>query len=374
MLSDSLSKKIILEVKKLIDEEIIVVNLDGIIIASTDEKRTGSFHEGALICIQEKQKIFINKEDEKRLRGVKVGLNLPVFFLNKVVGVIGITGEPAQTEPYGELLKKMTELLIQESYYSEQTQLRSRMTEAFVFDWLQPKNKRPELSERAKVLDISLADPRQVILIQVLNKTGLMYTGIWQLTTVWKNSFPKDILIPWGEDRILLIHSVDEQHNASILNQKISQLKAFVKSSWETKIAAGIGRRADSDALADSFEQAEKALQTAIREKKEVVYEENLRLELCLNEVSPRTQKEFTRRTLAHVQNNEELLETFRVFFQKNMSVKLTASSLHIHVNTLHYRIKKLEELTGLNLKHFPDAVNLYMALYFLDNHTKNNG
>jgi sugar diacid utilization regulator len=48
LLLPELALKIVKEVKKLIDEEIIVVNKDGIIIASTDQKRVGEFHEGAL--------------------------------------------------------------------------------------------------------------------------------------------------------------------------------------------------------------------------------------------------------------------------------------------------------------------------------------
>ena len=49
------------------------------IIAGTNEARAGWFHEGALICAREKRNVIITKEDEKRLEGVKAGLNLPVF-------------------------------------------------------------------------------------------------------------------------------------------------------------------------------------------------------------------------------------------------------------------------------------------------------
>lgn len=117
-----------------------MVEGDGIIIVSSDAQRIGTFHEGAMISVKEKRKVIIRKEDEQYLQGVKAGINLPVFFLNNVIGVIGITGEPERILPYGELLRKMTELLVQESYYSEQLQWQSRMLEAFVFDWLHAKD------------------------------------------------------------------------------------------------------------------------------------------------------------------------------------------------------------------------------------------
>ena len=84
----------------------------GMIIAGTNEARAGWFHEGALICAREKRNVIITKEDEKRLEGVKAGLNLPVFSGHEVIGVFGLTGDPDDILPFGELLRKMTELFI----------------------------------------------------------------------------------------------------------------------------------------------------------------------------------------------------------------------------------------------------------------------
>lgn len=59
----------------------------------------------------------LQKEDERRLQGVKAGMNLPLLFHDEVIGVIGITGEPENISRYGEILRKMTELLIHENYF-----------------------------------------------------------------------------------------------------------------------------------------------------------------------------------------------------------------------------------------------------------------
>jgi carbohydrate diacid regulator len=45
MLQPELAEKIVKEVQKLMAEEIIVVNTDGIIMASTNQDRIGTFHE-----------------------------------------------------------------------------------------------------------------------------------------------------------------------------------------------------------------------------------------------------------------------------------------------------------------------------------------
>ena len=93
MLFPDLANKIVREVRRLITENIII-NIQGVIIASTDTERIGQFHEGALRCANQKKTVIITTEDERQLQGVKAGMNLPLLFHDEVIGVIGITGEP----------------------------------------------------------------------------------------------------------------------------------------------------------------------------------------------------------------------------------------------------------------------------------------
>lgn len=61
--------------------------------------------------------------------------------------------------------------------------------------------------------------------------------------------------------------------------------------------------------------------------------------------------------------NRLDLLKTLKIYFQNNCSLTETASSLFIHKNTLIYRLKKVEELTGYNFKNFQDRVVLYISI-----------
>ena len=45
MLFPDLANKIVREVRRLITENIIIINIEGVIIASTDTERIGQFHE-----------------------------------------------------------------------------------------------------------------------------------------------------------------------------------------------------------------------------------------------------------------------------------------------------------------------------------------
>lgn len=84
-LSPKLAAKIISEVQDVVKEDIILVDINGIIISSTDESRIGSFHEGATIVIKSKQKLYIDQIKAQVLKGVKAGINMPIMFHNKVI-------------------------------------------------------------------------------------------------------------------------------------------------------------------------------------------------------------------------------------------------------------------------------------------------
>ncbi len=67
---------------------------------------------------------------------------------------------------------------------------------------------------------------------------------------------------------------------------------------------------------------------------------------------------------------DEELLATAEEFLLCDLNVSETSRNLYMHRNTLSYRLDKIEKATGLNIRHFSDAVSfrllsvLYKILY----------
>ncbi|NUU25758.1 MAG: hypothetical protein HOV68_30270 [Streptomycetaceae bacterium] len=62
--------------------------------------------------------------------------------------------------------------------------------------------------------------------------------------------------------------------------------------------------------------------------------------------------------------NGTGLVETLRAFLECDASWQRCAERLHLHVNTLHYRISRIEQLTGRSLRSLEDRVQLYLALH----------
>ncbi|NNN30415.1 PucR family transcriptional regulator [Streptomyces sp. S3(2020)] len=57
------------------------------------------------------------------------------------------------------------------------------------------------------------------------------------------------------------------------------------------------------------------------------------------------------------------LLETLETFLAHDGSWARTAETLHLHVNTVHYRIQRVEYLTGRDLSRLTDRLDLWAAL-----------
>lgn len=71
---------------------------------------------------------------------------------------------------------------------------------------------------------------------------------------------------------------------------------------------------------------------------------------------------------IAHEQrNNTEYLGTLTAYFRENASPKRTASLLHMHPNTVSYRIRRVEEITGLSLSSYRDQLMIQVALEILN-------
>lgn len=60
---------------------------------------------------------------------------------------------------------------------------------------------------------------------------------------------------------------------------------------------------------------------------------------------------------------DDEILTTVQKFFDNNLNVSETSRQLFVHRNTLVYRIEKLHQSTGLDIRRFEDALTFKIAL-----------
>ena len=111
-----LATQIVDTVHDVCGHDINFINKNGLIYASTNTSRIGSFHEigkkaadtGTVIEVQESE----------HYKGTSAGVNIPVTHNGYLIAVIGISGSPDEVRKYAYLAEKITRLLIREQELS----------------------------------------------------------------------------------------------------------------------------------------------------------------------------------------------------------------------------------------------------------------
>jgi len=66
-------------------------------------------------------------------------------------------------------------------------------------------------------------------------------------------------------------------------------------------------------------------------------------------------------------EHKSEYLTTLACYFRENNSPQRASRILHVHPNTVAYRVKRIEEITGLRLDNYTDRLIAQVALEILD-------
>lgn len=134
----------------------------------------------------------------------------------------------------------------------------------------------------------------------------------------------------------------------------------------------GIGESASSiQGLRRSLLQARAALNAAdSAEDSSLIFAEDLKsARFLLAGLPPELLGDYRAHVLADViaydkSHGSELEHTLRVFLELSASYVACAKALHLHVNTVRYRIRQVHRLTGLDVASLPDQVTLYIAVH----------
>lgn len=100
---------------------------------------------------------------------------------------------------------------------------------------------------------------------------------------------------------------------------------------------------------------------------------EDVPLEAMIRQVGGRV-TDVVAGLLSHVERRQDdLLDTLRVFLDCNASTQRAAQRLHVHPNTVRYRLDRLQEVAGLDARQLRDAFLLYAALQLQRDETSRN-
>jgi sugar diacid utilization regulator len=142
------------------------------------------------------------------------------------------------------------------------------------------------------------------------------------------------------------------------------------------KVVIGIGSACrDPEEIARSYGQAHRTTRTLWRLGRTGVVSafEDLGIHRLLLQVPDLGElRSFAHEVLGRLSEHEhehksEYLATLACYFRENNSPQRASRLLHVHPNTVAYRIKRIEEITGLRLDNYRDRLIAQVALEILD-------
>jgi PucR family transcriptional regulator, purine catabolism regulatory protein len=127
---------------------------------------------------------------------------------------------------------------------------------------------------------------------------------------------------------------------------------------------AGIGRPVSKiEAVRESLRDAELALERATGEDAVVAFEHFDLGTLLLSEASPERLEPKVDEVVAALRENPALYEALVAYFDHDLDVPAAAAELHLHPNSLRYRLTRIEEVLGRSLKRPATIADLHIAL-----------
>ncbi|HBW37522.1 MAG TPA: hypothetical protein DEF89_20405 [Desulfosporosinus sp.] len=389
-----LAQEIAKSISEIIGYHLLITDEFGIIIGCSDDiNRLETLHRASLEVIKSGKPKFHDLQEAQRLE-VKPGYTAPIQLANKVVGTVAIGGEPEDVGKFISIVKKQVEILLRQEIILKSSLLRERalqnlIQEISVFD---PDTKDEGLLIiRGQELGYNLTRPYIAIVIdlyQFSNITQEIYQHssiedspemMIQLMKIRvdntiKNAFnsTEDISTSIANDKFVVLHAINQRQSE---NEIIAQVKKkcfeleINLQKLDTRATMGIGSVSGNiSQLRNSYREAWRALTIGKRNNRlPMIFSINdLYLEELLSSVNKNISQKFVVNVLYSLQKQsdwDELSRTICVWCESGFSPINTSKNLDIHKNTLFYRLTKIEQISGFNLRNFRESITLYFAV-----------
>ncbi|WP_342504854.1 helix-turn-helix domain-containing protein [Sporosarcina sp. FSL K6-2383] len=84
---------------------------------------------------------------------------------------------------------------------------------------------------------------------------------------------------------------------------------------------------------------------------------------LLLHQTDQDFRSDMSQTILQEYRDDEETLKMIEMFVQCNLNLSETSKALHMHRNSLQYRLDRFFEKTGIDIRQFHQAMTVYLAL-----------
>lgn len=277
----------------------------------------------------------------------KMGVIAPVR-VNINVGAVEVMGEPTVVAPFVRIIVDSFEFLVQSEIKHRLQQIDSEERSIFYHQWLllsSLDDADQHFLDTARKLKIDLSRKYQVALIRIPNDEHQRQ----ELAAVLAHSTLSYLTFTHLE---YIIFTDDLRELDEILKQVRHH------EQWQM----GVGNVRQS--LHDSLHEAMRTILIAkyLHYTDMYFYQQLVEVDELMQSNIDVSEITDAMIALAATNNGQELLQTFWTFTQLNGDNSLTAKTLHIHRNTLRYRLDKFSDAINVDPRNLSEYPRVYIA------------
>lgn len=371
-ISKEFARKIVYELKTHINANFNFMDKSGVIIASVDPTRIGGLHLGAKQIIDKSLEMFyISAEMENE--NTKEGINLALKVFGEIVGVVGITGKKDKVMPYATIVKKMTEIMIEGSIIKEDSRLKRHIKYRYIEDLLANPalSKNHDFITRGIEIGIDIRLKRRAVVFSLKNYADLIVSieGQRIIDSI------DDIVREFADYNTKILYLYLPSHYTFFYNvddfrfeNKLYKLGNKINQMFNQRLIFGIGDIiSDKISYRNSYTQALRAKELTVKIGKSIVYYDELQLENYLLDIDMDKMNSFINAFSEKIPRSDLLLyiQIIDAYFESDGSIKLIAKNFYLHKNTIQYRLQKMFEFTGFDIRKPSHAIYYYFFLEF---------
>ncbi len=358
-ISTRTAKMIVETLKGVIDYDLNFFDKDGYIIYSTDFNRIGSYHEAAFECVRQKKSIVVKSDDE--YIGARNGINVPVTIDDEIIGVIGITGDKDEVDKYGNIIKKMTEILVKEQLV-EKNKLKKRDMDKYLLESLINN-----LEEYGSYRYLESETPKFVI-VGKNSENRFLLKDSDVIYKILENNLSNNFLYTvFYSEIVILANDV----NKNIIIRKLENIKKQINEMIDSRVSFGIsGSFKHMNQFRQNYDNCLIALEWAdnLEKKDSILDYSTLDLGILLGSIKKDRIRKFKRVVLKDISEEDYNIykDLIKIYAANNQSISKCADELFVHKNTVQYRLNKLRDITGLDPRNIEDFIRLYLAFILI--------
>ncbi|GHU04452.1 PucR family transcriptional regulator [Betaproteobacteria bacterium] len=345
-----------------------ICNVHGIMIASKNTERIGSYHEGAAVMIQNNWNEIIVTHDGQ-YKGSRKGVSHPIRFRNKTIGSIGLTGEAKDVATFSKLLQSFTELLVENNYVTEQTFLNERTLQSFVIRWLLDEHNIPDQYFTAQMQKFGFRWTQRFAVVVIRSKTSSQLISQAEFIQRSMHRFiqstdqSQNIFISYNLDIIWIT-------NLWPLKKIMSKAEALLKNILDIEhlpLNFGIGKHYDSPSQGrKSYAEALMAVELANSSKPVISYYDDI-ISIAFDSIPMDIKKECLNQVFADIpiEERNRVVTFVAIYVRCDGSINEIAKRLNVSKNTVQYRISKINDQLGFDIRKIENQQRLMMACFF---------